>query len=162
MEIIPENIILDSDVKTDGLKADIKVIVKPPKTVKIIKEKKERTEGQKKAVEKMLASRKAKDDERKAIHKENAEFDKKERDDAVKKAEQEAKKITDNVVIQKTRGRPKGFVVPVREEPVRKKKEEEKPLTHRDYTINVLRQHGFQVSDDISPYSLKLIMARFR
>ena len=104
---------VDSTVKS----ADIKIIVKQPKVQKIkSEEKKPRTEGQLKAMEKMKEAlaikRQAKIDSKKA----EEEAERKGREDAVKKAEEDAKKITDNVEVQKVRGRKIGTKNPPKAE----------------------------------------------
>ncbi len=143
--------------------ADIKIIVKQPKVEKPVKEKKELTEGQKIALQKMNEARKKKLEEKKQIVKENEEHEKKERETAVKKAEEEAKKITDNVVVQKVRGRKEGTKVEKKPEPVRRKeKTPPRQLTQREYTIMMLRQKGINCPDDASPYMLKMLSSRLR
>jgi hypothetical protein len=148
--------------------ADIKIIVKQPKVEKPVKEKKELTEGQKVALQKMNEARKKKLDEKKQIIKENEEHEKKERETAVKKAEEEAKKITDNVVVQKVRGRKEGTKVEKKPEPVRrvsgslKEKTPPRQLTQREYTIMMLRQKGINCPDDASPYMIKMLLSRLR
>jgi hypothetical protein len=145
-------------------KADIKIIVKQPKVEKPKKEKKELTEGQKLALQKMNDARKKKAEEKKQIIKENEEHEKKEREQLVKKAEEEAKKITDNVVVQKVRGRKEGTKVEKKPEPVRRVKEKTPPrqLTQREYTIMMLRQKGINCPEDASPYMIKMLMSRLR
>jgi len=152
------------DVKPDK-KADIKIIVKQPKVEKPVKEKKELTEGQKIALQKMNEARKKKLEEKKQIIKENEEHEKKEREIAVKKAEEEAKKITDDVVVQKVRGRKEGTKVEKKPEPVRRVQKEKTPprqLTQREYTIMMLRQKGINCPDDATPYMIKMLMSRLR
>lgn len=145
-------------------KAEVSITIKPPKVEKPVKEKKELTEGQKNALAKMNEARVKKAEERKAILKENADLEKKEREEAVKKAEADAKKVTEDVVVQKVRGRKEGTKLPPKEEPVRRAipKEEPRKMTYHEYTIHALRQRGINVSDDASPYTLKLMMARLR
>ena len=111
---------VDSIVKS----TDIKIIVKQPKVQKIkSEEKKPRTEGQIKAMEKMKEAlaikRQAKIDSKKA----EEEAERKGREDAVKKAEEDAKKITDNVEVQKVRGRKIGTKNPPKLERDKQSKE---------------------------------------
>ena len=157
--------------RTDSLSepqgtADIKIIVKQPKVQKPKSdEKKPRTEGQLKAIEKMKEAlaikRQAKMDSKKA--EEDAE--RKGREEAVKRAEEEAKKITDNVEVQKVRGRKIGTKNPPKApspqqiipEPV-----QQHQMTRNEYTIMKLREKGVHVPDNVTPYMLKMIMSRYR
>lgn len=147
-------------------KAEVSITIKPPKVEKPVKEKKELTEGQKNALAKMNEARVKKAEERKAILKENADLAKQEREEAVKKAEADAKKVTEDVVVQKVRGRKEGTKIPPKEEPIRRAKpvpkEEPRQMTYHEYAIHALRQRGINVSDDASPYTIKLMMARMR
>ena len=158
---------VDSTVKS----ADIKIIVKQPKVQKIkSEEKKPRTEGQIKAMEKMKEAlaikRQAKIDSKKA----EEEAERKGREDAVKKAEEDAKKITDNVEVQKVRGRKIGTKNPPKlETQVSLKSPQdaqpiyrEAPPSHAEYAIATLRKKGVHVPDNVTPYMLKMIMSRYR
>ena len=173
---------VDSTVKS----ADIKIIVKQPKVQKIkSEEKKPRTEGQLKAMEKMKEAlaikRQAKIDSKKA----EEEAERKGREDAVKKAEEDAKKITDNVEVQKVRGRKIGTKNPPKAEtqanaslthpsaetqanaPLthpshNQYREREAPPSHAEYAIATLRKKGVHVPDNVTPYMLKMIMSRYR
>ena len=168
----------DSTVKS----ADIKIIVKQPKVQKIkSEEKKPRTEGQIKAMEKMKEAlaikRQAKIDSKKA----EEEAERKGREDAVKKAEEDAKKITDNVEVQKVRGRKIGTKNPPKLESqvslksphkadshkadpqgLRALGDAQPPLSHTEYAIGALRKKGVHVPDNVTPYMLKMIMSRYR
>lgn len=172
---------VDSTVKS----ADIKIIVKQPKVQKIkSEEKKPRTEGQIKAMEKMKEAlaikRQAKIDSKKA----EEEAERKGREDAVKKAEEDAKKITDNVEVQKVRGRKIGTKNPPKGEglahaslttpsaetqanaslthPSAQPIYREAPRSHAEYAIATLRKKGVHVPDNVTPYMLKMIMSRYR
>ena len=169
---------VDSTVKS----ADIKIIVKQPKVQKIkSEEKKPRTEGQIKAMEKMKEAlaikRQAKIDSKKA----EEEAERKGREDAVKKAEEDAKKITDNVEVQKVRGRKIGTKNPPKAEtqasphpsaetqvnasltnPSAQPIYKEAPRSHAEYAIATLRKKGVHVPDNVTPYMLKMIMSRYR
>ena len=160
---------VDSTVKS----ADIKIIVKQPKVQKIkSEEKKPRTEGQLKAMEKMKEAlaikRQAKIDSKKA----EEEAERKGREDAVKKAEEDAKKITDNVEVQKVRGRKIGTKNPSKLEtqvspnPSLKSPQDAQPQytppSHAEYAIATLRKKGVHVPDNVTPYMLKMIMSRYR
>ena len=166
---------VDSTVKS----ADIKIIVKQPKVQKIkSEEKKPRTEGQIKAMEKMKEAlaikRQAKIDSKKA----EEEAERKGREDAVRKAEEDAKKITDNVEVQKVKGRKIGTKNPPKlESPpnpslksphkadpqgLRALGDAQPPLSHTEYAIAALRKKGVHVPDNVTPYMLKMIMSRYR
>lgn len=153
-EVKPEN-----EVKIP--QADIKVIVKQPKVTKTT-EKKELSEAQQAQMLKMREARQAKTAERRAIKEANAEDERKQREDAVRKAEEDAKKITPNVEVQKVRGRKVGVPQPrapvVRNKPV----EVEQPLTQHEMHIRYLQQKGIHVPDNATPYMLKMITSRFR
>jgi hypothetical protein len=154
----------DTDTGKKVPKAEVSITIKPPKVEKPMREKKELTEGQKRALEKMNEARKVKAAERKAILQDNADLAKKEREEAVNKAKADAEKIADEVVVQKVRGRKEGTKNPPKEPVVRRKPASPPPrqLTHREYTIHALRQRGINVSDDASPYTIKLLLARLR
>jgi hypothetical protein len=147
--------------KTD--KPEIQISIKQPKVQKVEKEKKELSEKQLIAIQKMRDARQKKRDEQLQIKKDNEELERKQREDAVSKAEAEAKKITDNVKVDKVRGRKIGTkkqqtrlerIVP---EPV-----EEQQMSYNDYVIQSLRNRGINVPDNPSPYLLKMLMSRFR
>jgi len=159
----------ESDVKLSPQgKADIKIIVKQPKVQKPKSdEKKPRTEGQLKALEKMKEAlaikRQAKMDSKKA----EEEAERKHREDAVRLAEEEAKKITDNVEVQKVRGRKIGTKNPPKVAPLDKipdplPPKTLPPLTHAEYAIATLRKKGVHIPDNVTPYMLKMIMSRYR
>jgi len=148
-------------------KVGVKIIVKQPKVEREVVEKKPLTEGQKKAIEKMNLARKAKQAEKIADQKKRDDVEKSSREEAVKKAEEDAKKIADTVIVQKVRGRKAGTknaIKPVQHEEVKPSKPEEPPrqITHREYVIGALRQRGHQIADDVSPYHLKMLLSRLR
>ena len=168
---------VDSTVKS----ADIKIIVKQPKVQKIkSEEKKPRTEGQIRAMEKMKEAlaikRQAKIDSKKA----EEEAERKGREDAVKKAEEDAKKITDNVEVQKVRGRKIGTKNPPKLETQvspnpsaetqanaslthpSHNQYREAPRSHAEYAIATLRKKGVHVPDNVTPYMLKMILSKYR
>ena len=161
-EVKPEN-----EVKMP--QADIKVIVKQPKVTKTT-EKKELSEAQQAQMLKMREARQAKTAERRAIKEANAEDERKQREDAVRKAEEDAKKITPNVEVQKVRGRKVGVPQPrapvvrhsalaeIRNKPV----EIEQPLSQHEIHVKYLQQKGIHVPDNATPYMLKMITSRFR
>jgi hypothetical protein len=151
-EVKPEN-----EVKIP--QADIKVIVKQPKVTKTT-EKKELSEAQQAQMLKMREARQAKTAERRAIKEANAEDERKQREDAVRKAEEDAKKITLNVEVQKVRGRKVG--VPQPRAPVVRNKPVEEQLSQHEMHIRYLQQKGIHVPDNATPYMLKMITSRFR
>lgn len=143
-------------------KAELKVIVKQPKVQKPEKEKKEMSEARQAQMIKMREARQAKNAERKAIQKDNEELERKQREDAVKKAEEEAKKLSDNVEVQKVRGRKVGSKIPYNK-PVRKvEPPPPQQLSRHEMQIMAFRQQGIYVPDNASPYMLKMIASRFR
>lgn len=152
-----EEVKLESDVKSP--QAEIKVIVKQPKVTKTT-EKKELSEAQQAQMLKMREARQAKNAERKAIKEANADDERKQREEAVRKAEEDAKKITQNVEIQKVRGRKLG--VPQPRAPVVRNKPVEEPLSQHEMHIQFLRQKGIHVPDGATPYMLKMITSRLR
>lgn len=158
------NQIVFPDEKKEEIKADVQIIVKQPKVKKEPKEKKELTEGQLKALEKMKEALQKKRIEQKKIKEENADSERKSREDAVKKAEEEAKKITDDVKVDKVRGRKVGTKKPqqklVRETP--QHHEEPRQMTQTEYTIMQLRQRGIYVPENATPYMVKMILSRLR
>lgn len=149
---------------TPEVKADVQITVKQPKVKKDPKEKKELTEGQLKALAKMKEALATKRAEAKKIKEENSDNERKTREEAVRKAEEEAKKITDDVKVDKVRGRKVGTKKPqqkiVRETP----QHQEKPrqMTQTEYTIMQLRQKGVYVPDNATPYMVKMILSRYR
>jgi hypothetical protein len=151
-------------VADDVAKAEVKVIVKQPKVKREPKEKKELTEGQLKALEKMKEGLARKREEAKKIKEENIDHERKTRLEAVKQAEEEAKKITDNVEVQKVRGRKVGTKKPqqkiVRQTP--QHQEEPRQMTQMEYTIMQLKQRGIHVPENVTPYMLKMIISRLR
>ena len=158
--------------KLKPVKANIKVIVQQPKVEKVVTEKKPLTEGQKKAIQKMNAVRKAKNEEKKAILKAHHEAEEKARHDAVKEAEAKAKELSEKVTIQKVRGRKAGTKNPVKAgtsiappQPTHHEAVSQvatTPLSYVQYSILALRQRGYQVPDDISPYALKIMLSKLR
>jgi hypothetical protein len=162
METVPPTAQTDAKIEPEK-KAEISITVKQPKVEKPPKEKKELTEGQKRALEKMKEALAKKRQEKIDIKKANEDDERKKREDAVKKAEEEAKKITENVKVEKVRGRKVGTKAPqakiVRNipEPV-----QERQMTQQEYTIQLLRQRGVNVPDNPTPYHLKMLLSRFR
>jgi len=148
-------------------KVGVKVIVKQPKVDREVKEKKPLTEGQKKALEKMNEARKAKRALQAEEDKKRVDSEKALREEAVKKAEEEAKKVADTVIVQKVRGRKAGTknaIKPVQHEMVKPNEPATAPvpLSRRDYLVGAFRQRGYDVPDDASPYYLKLLQSRLR
>jgi hypothetical protein len=145
-------------------KVKITATIVPPKAEK--KEKKPRTEAQQAHLLKMREARKTKAATAAAAVKAAEEAEKKNREDAVRKAEEEAKKIADTVVVQKVRGRKTGSKNKVIEKPVyeasKPMKPEEPPqqLSHHDYSVMMLRQRGVSLPENVSPYYLKMLTSR--
>jgi len=142
--------------------ANVKIIVKQPKVKKVETEKRERTEAQIRAMEKMREGLEKKRQERNDAKKAALDAEKKEREDAVKRAEEEAKKITSNVQVQQVRGRKPGTKNPPKPQQVIPEPVQQRQMTHTEYMIMKLREKGARIPDNATPYMIKMIMSRYR
>ena len=147
---------------TNSAQADVKIIVKQPKVKKVETEKKPRTEAQIKAMEKMREGLEKKRQARNDAKMAALDAEKKEREDAVKRAEEEARKLTPHVEVQKIRGRKPGTKNPPKPQQVIPEPVQQRQMTHTEYMIMKLKEKGARIPDNATPYMIKMIMSRYR
>jgi hypothetical protein len=162
MEEVPDSSQSTEQNSIESPVVPVKIIVKQPKVEKPVKEKKPRSEKQQEAVKKMREALMKRKEEDRAILKANEEAERKQREEAVKNAEEEAKKVTDNVIVQKVRGRKPGTKVPVKPRPMLIRSPSPSPISPFQQKIEILKQKGIHIPDNVTPYMLKLILSRYR
>ena len=151
-------------------KVECKITIKQPKVPPVPRERKPMTDKQRENLDKARAKRAQLAVERQAAYDAARDAERLQREALVKQAEEEAKKITPNVVVEKVRGHKRGVKLPPRKpkvEPVPAVIPPPPvalppPANPWDNHLTNLRSQGIHIPEGCTPYMLKMIMSRYR